>query len=89
MDALPEVVTALDGKVPVFVDGGFRTGTDIFKALALGADMVFVGRPVIYGLAVGVCLWRLQWNGEIVPFDRGNRASSTFWVSCALNWNMQ
>uniref|UniRef100_A0A915MSZ6 FMN hydroxy acid dehydrogenase domain-containing protein n=1 Tax=Meloidogyne javanica TaxID=6303 RepID=A0A915MSZ6_MELJA len=37
----------------VFVDGGFRTGTDIFKALAIGAQLVFIGRPIIYGLAIG------------------------------------
>lgn len=54
IDALKEVVKAVEGQVPVFVDGGFRTGTDILKALALGAQAVFVGRPVIYGLACGV-----------------------------------
>lgn len=54
IDALKEVVKAVEGQVPVFVDGGFRTGTDILKALALGARGVFVGRPVIYGLACGV-----------------------------------
>lgn len=36
--------------------GGVRAGTDIFKAVALGAQLVFVGRPVIWGLAIGVCL---------------------------------
>lgn len=38
----------------VFVDGGFRAGTDVFKALGMGADFVFIGRPIVYGLAVGV-----------------------------------
>uniref|UniRef100_A0A914BYJ4 (S)-2-hydroxy-acid oxidase n=1 Tax=Acrobeloides nanus TaxID=290746 RepID=A0A914BYJ4_9BILA len=52
IEALPEVVNAVRGRCPVFVDGGIRTGTDIFKAIALGADMVFIGRPIIYGLAV-------------------------------------
>uniref|UniRef100_A0A1I8C1Q9 FMN hydroxy acid dehydrogenase domain-containing protein n=1 Tax=Meloidogyne hapla TaxID=6305 RepID=A0A1I8C1Q9_MELHA len=53
IDVLPEIVEAVQDRVPVFVDGGFRTGTDIFKALALGAQLVFIGRPIIYGLAVG------------------------------------
>ncbi|GLU22493.1 hypothetical protein SLE2022_385640 [Rubroshorea leprosula] len=48
---LEEVVHATGGKLPVFLDGGIRRGTDIFKALALGAKAVLVGRPVIYGLA--------------------------------------
>ncbi|XP_058079577.1 peroxisomal (S)-2-hydroxyacid oxidase GLO4-like isoform X1 [Magnolia sinica] len=48
---LEEVVDAVAGRVPVLVDGGIRRGTDVFKALALGAQAVMVGRPVIYGLA--------------------------------------
>jgi 4-hydroxymandelate oxidase len=51
LDALPEVVAAVDGRCPVLVDGGVRTGVDILKALALGADAVLVGRPVLWGLA--------------------------------------
>jgi isopentenyl diphosphate isomerase/L-lactate dehydrogenase-like FMN-dependent dehydrogenase len=50
IDCLPEVVEAVGGRVPVFVDGGFRRGTDIFKALALGATAVGIGRPYIWGL---------------------------------------
>ncbi|XP_058079580.1 peroxisomal (S)-2-hydroxyacid oxidase GLO4-like isoform X4 [Magnolia sinica] len=46
-----KVVDAVAGRVPVLVDGGIRRGTDVFKALALGAQAVMVGRPVIYGLA--------------------------------------
>lgn len=51
LDALPEVVEAVRGKIPVHVDGGIRHGTDVFKALALGADFVWVGRPALWGLA--------------------------------------
>ncbi|KAK3674896.1 hypothetical protein LTR78_005240 [Recurvomyces mirabilis] len=51
LDALPEVVEAIQGKIPVHVDGGIRHGTDVFKALALGADFVWVGRPALWGLA--------------------------------------
>jgi isopentenyl diphosphate isomerase/L-lactate dehydrogenase-like FMN-dependent dehydrogenase len=50
IDCLPEVVEAVGGRIPVFVDGGFRRGTDIFKALALGATAVGIGRPYIWGL---------------------------------------
>ncbi|KKY28408.1 putative fmn-dependent dehydrogenase family protein [Phaeomoniella chlamydospora] len=51
LDALPEVVAAVKGKIPVHVDGGIRHGSDIFKALALGADFCWIGRPVLWGLA--------------------------------------
>ncbi|XP_030552420.1 glycolate oxidase 1-like isoform X2 [Rhodamnia argentea] len=49
--ALEEVVKAAQGKLPVFLDGGVRRGTDVFKALALGASGVFIGRPVLFSLA--------------------------------------
>lgn len=55
IDSLPEVIAAVRGRVPVHVDGGFRNGRDVFKALALGADFVWVGRPILYGL---------QYNGQ-------------------------
>ncbi len=51
--ALPEVVDAVAGDAEVYVDGGIRSGVDIVKALALGAQAVLVGRPVIWGLATG------------------------------------
>jgi len=51
IEALPECIEAAGGKIPVLIDGGFRRGTDIFKALALGASAVGVGRPYLWGLA--------------------------------------
>ena len=51
IECVPEVVAGVAGRVPVIVDSGFRRGTDIFKALALGATAVGVGRPYIWGLA--------------------------------------
>ncbi|HEU5229697.1 MAG TPA: alpha-hydroxy acid oxidase, partial [Ktedonobacteraceae bacterium] len=52
IDALPEVVEAVEGRCEVYLDGGIRRGTDILKALALGARAVLVGRPILWGLAV-------------------------------------
>ncbi|NXE91529.1 HAOX1 oxidase, partial [Menura novaehollandiae] len=50
IDVLPEIVEAVEGKVEVFLDGGVRKGTDVLKALALGAKAVFIGRPLLWGL---------------------------------------
>lgn len=50
IDALPEILEAVDGRIPVLVDSGFRRGTDICKALCMGATAVGVGRPYIWGL---------------------------------------
>ncbi|XP_009991673.1 PREDICTED: hydroxyacid oxidase 2 [Chaetura pelagica] len=51
IDALVEVVEAVQGRVEVYLDGGIRKGSDILKALALGAKCVFIGRPALWGLA--------------------------------------
>jgi 4-hydroxymandelate oxidase len=51
LDVLPEVVEAVAGRIPVLMDGGVRRGTDVVKAIALGAAAVLVGRPVVWGLA--------------------------------------
>ena len=47
---MPEVADAVGGKIPILVDSGFRRGSDIFKALALGASAVCIGRPYLWGL---------------------------------------
>ncbi len=53
IDSLRAVVEAVDGEIPVLFDSGVRRGSDVVKALALGADAVLIGRPFVYGLAVG------------------------------------
>ncbi|MFE7183926.1 alpha-hydroxy acid oxidase [Streptomyces erythrochromogenes] len=52
LDVLPEIVAAVAGQVPVLLDGGVRRGRDVLAALALGAEAVLVGRPILHGLAV-------------------------------------
>lgn len=52
LDALPAIVDAVAGRIPVLIDSGIRGGADVFKALALGASAVCLGRPYVYGLAV-------------------------------------
>lgn len=53
IDLLPDIAAAVNNRVPIIFDSGIRRGTDVFKALALGADTVALGRPVLYGLALG------------------------------------
>jgi isopentenyl diphosphate isomerase/L-lactate dehydrogenase-like FMN-dependent dehydrogenase len=53
LDTLPAVVAVAGGRVPVLMDSGVRRGADVLKALALGAAAVLLGRPCVYGLAVG------------------------------------
>ncbi len=52
IEALPAVVEAVDGRVPVLMDSGIRGGADVFKAIALGARAVLIGRPYVYGLSI-------------------------------------
>lgn len=52
LDALPDIATAIDGRIPVILDSGIRGGADVFKALALGATAVGLGRPWVYALAI-------------------------------------
>jgi len=54
IQSLPEIVEAVNGRIPVIIDGGFRRGSDIFKALALGADAICIGRPYVWGLGAFV-----------------------------------
>ncbi|WP_421990166.1 alpha-hydroxy acid oxidase [Roseococcus sp.] len=53
IEALPRIAEVVAGRVPILMDGGIRRGSDVLKALALGAKAVLIGRPYIYGLAVG------------------------------------
>ena len=52
IDALPKIVGAVESKIPVLLDSGVRGGADVFKALALGAKAVCIGRPYVYGLTI-------------------------------------
>jgi 4-hydroxymandelate oxidase len=77
IDSLPEVVQGTDGRIPVICDGGFRRGTDIFKAMALGAASAGIGRPYIWGLAafgqegVEMVLAILRYEFELVMKQMG------------------
>ena len=57
IDALAEVVKAVNSRCEVYLDGGVRLGTDVLKAIALGARAVFIGRPAIYAMAYDVRLF--------------------------------
>ncbi len=52
IEALPDIIKIIDGKIPVLLDSGIRSGADMFKAIALGAHAVCIGRPFVYGLAL-------------------------------------
>ena len=51
LQVMDEIIHSLEGRMPVFVDGGFRRGSDVLKGLAFGASLVGLGRPILYGLA--------------------------------------
>ncbi|XP_046941941.1 2-Hydroxyacid oxidase 2 isoform X2 [Lynx rufus] len=75
IDALAEVVAAVKGKMEVYLDGGIRTGNDVLKALALGAKCVFLGRPILWGLA---------YKGEDGVKELLNIIKNEFYTSMAL-----
>jgi lactate 2-monooxygenase len=83
LDALPPIVKAVGDKMPVLFDSGIRTGRDAFKALALGADAVLIGRPYIYGLALAgqrgsqIVMRRLVNELEEVVRKAGHRSHRT------------
>ena len=56
MTVLPRVSAALKGRLPIIVDGGYYRGQDVFRAIALGASTVALGRPLLYGSALGGAL---------------------------------
>ncbi len=76
IDVLERIASRVDGRVELFVDGGIRRGTDVLKALALGARAVFLGRPVLWGLAT---------NGEQGAIDVLNMLRSEFDLAMALS----
>ncbi|KAJ1803536.1 Hydroxyacid oxidase 1 [Coemansia sp. RSA 2598] len=76
IDVLEEVVGAVAGRVPVYLDGGVRRGTDVFKALALGAKAVFLGRPA---------LWALSYNGENGVVEMLEMINEEFRLAMALS----
>ena len=77
IECLPEVVDGVQGRVPILIDGGFRRGTDIFKALALGARAICIGRPYLWGLSafgqpgVDRVLDILNWELELMMRHAG------------------
>ena len=64
IEVLAEVVRVVAGRCEVYMDGGVRTGTDVLKALALGATAVFIGRPAIYALCYNV---RIELCYDVTP----------------------
>ena len=88
---LPEIVRAVQGRVEVYLDGGVRLGTDVFKALALGARAVFVGRPALWGLAYQVSYFHIYaWGLHLCnQLAIGRGAQYCPKVTCHLRHDMQ
>jgi isopentenyl diphosphate isomerase/L-lactate dehydrogenase-like FMN-dependent dehydrogenase len=90
IDSLPEVVQSVHGRIPVLVDGGFRRGTDIFKALALGARAICIGRPYMWGVAafgqegVETVLGILRREFQLVMAECGKRSISEITASSII-----
>ena len=91
IDALPEVVDRVHGRVPLMVDGGVRRGTDVLKAIALGAAAVLIGRPYCYGLGVagsaGVCRVVDILRGELEAAMMLSGAASIGAINRSLLWD--
>ena len=91
IDSLPEVVQAVRGRIPVLVDGGFRRGTDVFKALALGARAICIGRPYMWGVAafgqpgVETVLAILRREFQLVMAECGKRSIGEITASSIAN----
>jgi isopentenyl diphosphate isomerase/L-lactate dehydrogenase-like FMN-dependent dehydrogenase len=91
IESLPEIVTAVQGRIAVLVDSGFRRGTDFFKALAIGADAVCIGRPYLWGLAsfgqagVEAVLEILRKEIEIVMRQMGTTSIAEITASHIVN----
>ena len=87
IDSLPEVVQGTGGRIPVICDGGFRRGTDIFKAMALGAASAGIGRPYIWGLSafgqegVEMVLTLLRHEFELVMRQLGTTSIASIGAS--------
>ena len=88
VDALAEIAPLAAGKIQLAVDGGIRRGSDIFKALALGAKYCFIGRIPIWGLAVGPL--SLHMDSTLTTFSiRASRASNLQSRFCVTSWSPQ
>ena len=91
IECVPEVVAGAAGRAPVIVDSGFRRGTDIFKALALGATAVGVGRPYVWGLAafgqegVEAALGLLRRELQMVMRQAGTTAVGKITTACLVD----
>lgn len=79
VDALPDVVAAVDGRVPVLFDSGVRGGVDVLRALAIGASGVLLGRPLLYGLAIGGAAGAAR----VLDLLRGELADAMTIAGCA------